>query len=189
LRPEFMRNYHQPLRSDTFKDYQGIDLGASNSKKLLRNKDDIQDLSNASKYLKSEIIPVLVHQLDDLKLVPIDSESLSTIFHSHGVNMRYLSHVACRSEVPHVRQICVTEMFARVCKNIVNSHLGKFILDNKTEYFQLVSYQKEINQAITDNSRDIHNPNTDEVRKEDFKKFDAKLQEQVKVFNEKIDER
>lgn len=68
-------------------------------------------------------------------LVPIDSESLTNIFHSHGVNMRYLSHVACLSKVPHVREICITEMFARVMKNIINAQLAQLILDNKKEYF------------------------------------------------------
>lgn len=109
------------------------------------NKDDIEELSNASKFLKHHVIVALVSQLDDLQLVPIDSESLTQIMHTHGVNIRYLSHVACLSEVPHVREICITEMFARVCKNVVNSQLSELILDNRREYFDFKKYISNIN--------------------------------------------
>ena len=33
--------------------------------------------------------------------------------------MRYLGMVASLSIVPHVKEICVTEMLARACKNIL----------------------------------------------------------------------
>ena len=50
-------------------------------------------LSEASKHLKTQTIPQLVHMLDDLQILPIDSESLSKVMHEHGINMRYLSHI------------------------------------------------------------------------------------------------
>jgi hypothetical protein len=57
--------------------------------------------------------------LDSLIIMPIDSESLEMTFHSQGVNMRYLGLVASLSVVPHVKDICITEMIARACKNIL----------------------------------------------------------------------
>ena len=62
--------------------------------------------------------------LDDLQLMPIDSESLTETLHKYGVNVRYLSHIAVLSQVPHVREICVTEMLARTAKNILNGQLS-----------------------------------------------------------------
>jgi hypothetical protein len=57
--------------------------------------------------------------LDSLIIMPIDSESLELTFHSQGVNMRYLGLVASLSVVPHVKDICITEMIARASKNIL----------------------------------------------------------------------
>jgi len=82
---------------------------------------DVQEVTEASKFLKTQVIQELVSLLDDLRIMPIDSESLSETLHSHGVNIRYLSHIAVLSQVPHVREICVTEMVARTIKNILNS--------------------------------------------------------------------
>jgi hypothetical protein len=61
------------------------------------NNKDIQDLSEASKFLKTQVIGALVDKLDNLELVPIDSESLGQILHQHGINMRYLSYVGSMS--------------------------------------------------------------------------------------------
>lgn len=66
--------------------------------------------------------------------MPIDTESLQQVFHENGINMRYLSHVVVMSQVPHVREICVTEMLARTCKNIINYQLSQTILENKEDY-------------------------------------------------------
>lgn len=34
--------------------------------------------------------------------------------------MRYLGLVTSMSIVPHVKDVCITEMLARTCKNILN---------------------------------------------------------------------
>lgn len=149
LRPEFINNYDQPLKADTFKDYQNLNLGIKDQSILLQNQNDTTTLSDASKFLKSNVIPSLVSLLDDLQLMPIDSESLGEIFHRHGVNIRYLSHVACISEVPHVREICITEMFSRAAKNIINQQMSQLILDNKQEFEQLQQVQKELQEDIS----------------------------------------
>jgi hypothetical protein len=59
--------------------------------------------------------------LDDLEIIPIDSESLCETLHKYGVNIRYLSYIAVLSQVPHVQEICITEMLARTCKNVLNA--------------------------------------------------------------------
>lgn len=40
--------------------------------------------------------------LDGLISIPIDSESLEQLLHDEGVNIRYLSYIACKSQIPHV---------------------------------------------------------------------------------------
>jgi len=65
------------------------------------------------------VIPNLVNLLNSLIIMPIDSESLELTFHSQGVNMRYLGMVTSLTNVPHVIDICITEMLARACKNIL----------------------------------------------------------------------
>jgi hypothetical protein len=54
--------------------------------------------------------------------------------------------MAALSQIPHVRELCVTEMLARTCKNIINLKMSELILDNKAEYNQLKNLlnQKEI---------------------------------------------
>lgn len=69
--------------------------------------------------MKNTIIPNLVNLLDSLIIMPIDSESLELTFHSQGVNMRYLGLVTSLSIVPHVRDLCITEMIARTLKTIL----------------------------------------------------------------------
>ena len=105
------------------KEYQGLQLGFKNElikPTISGNKDDINDLSEASKFLKNQVIGALVDKLDNLELIPIDSESLCSILHQHGINIRYLSHIASLCYIPHVREICATEMLARTIKNIMN---------------------------------------------------------------------
>ena len=70
--------------------------------------------------MKTKTIDNLVNILDELIVIPIDSESLEVLLHEEGVNIRYLSYIAYKSRIPHVKSICINEMVARTCKNIIN---------------------------------------------------------------------
>mmetsp|Transcript_39107 Transcript_39107/g.37439 ORF Transcript_39107/g.37439 Transcript_39107/m.37439 type:complete len:93 (-) Transcript_39107:2170-2448(-) len=83
------------------------------------------------------VLPGLVNSLDSLTIIPIDSESLEKAFHSHGINIRYLGEVAKMSVVPHVKDICINDMLARVCKNILNKQISSMILDHQQAEEQL----------------------------------------------------
>ena len=100
LRPEFILNYPYEIKSDTMKDYQNLQIGFKNPNYKIK---DIYDLSEASKYLKTQIIPSFVEKLDDLELMPIDTESLTSMMHEYGINMRYLSFIACLTKIFHIR--------------------------------------------------------------------------------------
>jgi hypothetical protein len=72
--------------------------------------------------------------LDSLLIMPIDSESLELTFHSQGVNMRYLGMVTQLSVVPHVRDLCITEMIARSAKNIINKQVAAMVIEHQRRY-------------------------------------------------------
>jgi len=44
--------------------------------------------------LLNEVIPQLVYMLDKLTIVPVDSPTITRIFHESGVNMRFLGRLA-----------------------------------------------------------------------------------------------
>ena len=98
------------------------------------DENDQVDLNEATRYLRSTVIPNLVNMLDSLMIMPIDSESLEMTFHSQGVNMRYLGMVTSLSVVPHVRDVCITEMVARACKNIINKQVAGMVLEHQRRY-------------------------------------------------------
>lgn len=50
----------------------------------------MKDLLDVSQKIKSYVLPKIVRDLDDLKIVSLSSKQLQEIFHSNGVNMRYL---------------------------------------------------------------------------------------------------
>ena len=73
--------------------------------------------------------------LDSLYLVPYNSETLKICFHHYGINLHYLGRVAERTTVPHIREICLIEMFARVCKKIIFDLLGQTTYERAMKAF------------------------------------------------------
>ncbi len=116
LRPEFVCKFEKALRTDAqkrrirllsqFVDYESGDDGQL-------------EIGEAKQQLLSGVIPRVVDQLDSLNIIPIDSATLTQVFHSEGLNMRYLGIVAEQSILSHVKDICVTEMLARTLKNVL----------------------------------------------------------------------
>jgi hypothetical protein len=90
-----------------------------------QEKDDINCMK-ASKMLMNEVIPNLVNLLDKLTIVPVDSPTLSSVFHENGVNMRFLGRLANTCLLPHLKEIAVIEMIARTAKKVLNHHWVEF---------------------------------------------------------------
>ena len=61
--------------------------------------------------------------------------------------------MAALSQIPHVRELCVTEMLARTCKNIINLKMSELILDNKAEYNQLKNLLNKKEMEIKDKEK------------------------------------
>ena len=77
----------------------------------------------------------LLMALDSLYLVPYNSETLKICFHYYGINLCYLGKIAERSTIPHIRELCVIDMFARVCKKIIFDLLAQNIFEKATNAF------------------------------------------------------
>ena len=77
----------------------------------------------------------LLMAFDSLYLIPYNSETLKICFHYYGINLHYLGKVAEKTTVPHIREICVIEMFARVCKKIIFDLLGQSTYERSMKAF------------------------------------------------------
>ena len=87
-----------------------------------QNNNDISNILEDKFKINLEF---LIAALDSMYLVPYNSETLKIAFHYYGINLHYLGKVAERTKVPHIRELCLIEMFARVCKKIIFDLLGQ----------------------------------------------------------------
>jgi protein TIF31 len=66
--------------------------------KLAMTDDEVkaeeEQVKELTEFLHKNAIPKLVKELKSIEGIPTDSKSLSSTFHQHGVNMRYLGEVA-----------------------------------------------------------------------------------------------
>ena len=101
-------------------------------------KNSYQNNDNIRTELKSVFnkkLSNLITALDSLYLVPYNSETLKICFHYYGINLHYLGKVAERTTVPHIREMCVIEMFARVCKKIIFDLMGQSTYERAMKAF------------------------------------------------------
>ena len=90
------------------------------NKKGKDKKLDEEELVKVSKFLKEDMMQELVRLLDSLVIIPLSSVQLRKIFHSSGINMRFLGVVASETSLLHVKEICVVEMIARTLKKMIH---------------------------------------------------------------------
>jgi protein TIF31 len=100
-------------------------------------KQDEKDVRELSNFLNDSVIPKVITLFKTGENVPCDNESLSHIFHSQGLNMRYLGKVAQSIEegkLPHIRSLLERSMITRAAAKEVNE-LIKNIPTSKTSKF------------------------------------------------------
>jgi len=109
---------HWEVNPDVFTDHK---LGDAEDM-VKSDQDMVVKLSN---YLKNDIIPSLVEELSMGQYMPVDGQTLSSLMHNRGVNLRYLGYVAklAGKITPVVRDLCMREMITRVAKHILNEQL------------------------------------------------------------------
>lgn len=115
LRPELLQRYKRGVASDAFT----LNSGASD---LEREANDV-DAINAAVYLREVAIPQFAQDLDNLIYRPVDSKSLTEYAHANGINMRHLGRVADSSKSPYVKHICLVEIVARACKQLISKEI------------------------------------------------------------------
>jgi protein TIF31 len=91
----------------------------------------------ANQFLRNMKLPNLVDLLDNLIIIPLDSATLEEAFHTQGVNMRYLGKIASLSKLKHVKDICVTDMLARVLKRLFNTQMSQSILNRNKRQVEI----------------------------------------------------
>jgi protein TIF31 len=83
----------------------------------------------ACDHLSAEVIPRLISELKDGEVgFPMDGQSLSTLLHKRGINIRYMGKIAELADKPDPRlqalkRLVVQEMIARGFKHFANSKL------------------------------------------------------------------
>lgn len=90
---------------------------------------DEAEVRAACDHLLTEVIPRLIQELKDSEVgFPMDGQSLSTLLHKRGVNLRYLGKIAELADIKDARlfalkRLVVQEMIARGFKHFANSKL------------------------------------------------------------------
>lgn len=90
---------------------------------------DEAEVRAACEHLISEVLPRLVQELKDGEVgFPMDGQSLSSLLHKRGVNIRYLGKIAELADKPDPRlqalkRLVIQEMIARGFKHFANSKL------------------------------------------------------------------
>ena len=131
LRPEFFQTYTEKLSSDCFV-----------NKYPEAHKNDYE-IIQASKSLQYDRVSKLVTELDSLDSIILDSANLSQIFHSFGVNLRYMSQVLDKTSIFYLKNLIRIEMLSRSCKLIFFQHLSETI----SEYSKFQEKQSEFSSA------------------------------------------
>lgn len=140
LRPEFFQGYSEKLSSDCFV-----------NKYPDAHKNDF-DVVQASKFLQYEHIEKMVKEIDSLEKIIVDSQMLTSVFHSFGVNLRYLSRVAEKTSIPYIKSMIKVEMVARACKGIFFQHISETITEysNNKDNFKLPAHDSKRKYSIAD---------------------------------------
>ncbi|KAF2647167.1 hypothetical protein K491DRAFT_784885 [Lophiostoma macrostomum CBS 122681] len=90
---------------------------------------DEAEVRAACNHLTTEVVPRLIQELKDSEVgFPMDGQSLSTLLHKRGVNIRYLGKIAeltstGEQRLQALKRLVVQEMIARGFKHFANSKL------------------------------------------------------------------
>ncbi|KND92843.1 Clustered mitochondria protein [Tolypocladium ophioglossoides CBS 100239] len=98
-----------------------------NDEEKAQFEEDEQEVREACKYLRDQVIPDLLRELSDSDIsFPMDGQSLSRLLHKRGINVRYLGKVATLAtdaRLRCLREICVQDMVSRAFKHVAAVYL------------------------------------------------------------------
>lgn len=90
---------------------------------------DEAEVRAACEHLSSEVIPRLIHDLQEGDVgFPMDGQSLTSLFHKRGINLRYLGKIATLADkedprLKALKRLAIQEMIARGFKHVANEKL------------------------------------------------------------------
>ncbi len=88
---------------------------------------DIQNIKDLAVFIKKTAIPDLVESLHAEEKEIYDSDSLSNLMHSYGINVRYLGeiidYISKANKTKYARVICERSVYSRSVKHVVNKYL------------------------------------------------------------------
>ncbi len=102
--------------------FKNVKLGLS-PEDLKKEEDKIKALAT---YLNEHALDKLIKDFQLPENLPVDSESLESAFHSHGINMRYLGAVMKKfkdSSFNHMQFLLEKEIVLRAAKHILNDYM------------------------------------------------------------------
>jgi len=173
FRPEYLFYFYK-LFEDNLESNRNLTEEEKNNKKklsdnfnlflkeiLMHNTSDSKskNLDEFITYYNEKHIYYFTKSLDNLYHIPLDSEQLTEIFHANGINMFCLGKVAQITNVPHVRELCIIEMIARICKRYIYQYLTSKKISTMNRFYATdkmydtnILIKKESNNQMTGNS-------------------------------------
>ncbi|CAD8136560.1 unnamed protein product [Paramecium pentaurelia] len=130
------------------------------SEKLIQQEEDLKKLSQ---FLLNQAIPQLIQELAQPETTRHSDLSISDIFHSHGVNMRYLGKVISfirSEEQPSLRLTLERVVFAKTLKHIFRESMRKA---PQNQLSQVLSHL--LNVIFSNSNTSINNNKQEEKKK------------------------
>ncbi|KAJ5074990.1 clustered mitochondria protein [Anaeramoeba ignava] len=159
--------------------------------KNIDNEKNIDISQFARDHLYSYSLPKFISKMDNLEVIVVDSQKLKDQLHLHGINIRHLGVLANLTKIPHVRQLLVIEMIARVCKKSLYEQLRKTSKRIKniesTEFANLVA--KEEDKEVIENENENENGNENEIQNGNENEIQNGNENEIQNGNEEIKER
>ena len=152
FRPEFLIKYYNDNYTTNYNENNRDSFLKELRKILLIDDFNLRLKSNyniITNYFKETHLYNFLNSLDTFFLKPFDSQTLTEIFHSYGINMYFLGQIAILSNAPHIRELCIIEMIARIIKKMLCDLMSQKLLDKAFEEFYLnnndhLKYSKDL---------------------------------------------
>jgi protein TIF31 len=147
-------------------------------------KADEVNVQKLAAFLKNEVIKTVVEDFENRASVPSDSETLTTVLHLRGINLRYLGYIASlcaqNNKALFAYNLCLREMICRATKKILNERLmktetqnlastiatflnvffGKFTPRNMGSRSGFHEYQKQMSSGLASSSSNMETSST-----------------------------
>jgi hypothetical protein len=142
FRPEFLIKYFsENVHTTNLDDHN--DTFITKVRRILcldeNNIPNYQNIAAIIKYFRESYLSNFINSLDTFFIKPYDSATLTEAFHSYGINMFYLGHIAELTIVPHIRELCMIEMVARIIKKMICDLMAQKWIEKANEDFYIIS--------------------------------------------------